>query len=197
MSTRHVKSPAPFSFLCFFLPPFSCSIAPQAFSRPDRISSQAGARRCCQGWPLLQRPPPSRARPLQQSSTTAGLMGRGSITLLLYYLSVLSISAHYSDDGCCLLAGLATKSMARAIIASTYIRQLRCGLPRCCLHGRSRRRDGAHLSNGRLASANLRCRPTATHPTCPTHPTGGCRNSAHCRRYRVRVAPCGTRPCSR
>src|SRR5262249_29464799 len=47
------------------------------------------------------------------------------------------------------------------------------GLPRCCLHGRSRRRDGAHLSNGRLASANLRCRPTATHPTCPTHPTGG------------------------
>src|SRR5262249_214317 len=60
----------------------------------------------------------------------------------------------------------------RAIIASTYIRQLRSGLPRCCLHGRSRRRDGAHLSNGRLASANLRCKPTATHPTCPTHPTG-------------------------
>src|SRR5262249_50764959 len=52
--------PAPFSFLCFSLPPFSCSTAPQAFSRPDRISSQAGARRCCQGWPLLQRPPPSR-----------------------------------------------------------------------------------------------------------------------------------------
>src|SRR5215468_10097645 len=42
--------------------------------------------------------------------------------------------------------------------------------------------------------ADLRCGHTATHPTCPTHPTGGCRNSAHCRRYRVRVAPCGTRP---
>src|SRR5215471_8637519 len=136
--------PAPFSFLCFFLPPFSCSIAPQAFSRPDRISSQAGARRCCQGWPLLQRPPPSGGpRPLQQSSTTAGLMGRGRLHSC--YLSVLSISAHYSDDGCCLLAGLATKSMARAIIASTYIRQLRSGLPRCCLHGRSCRRDGTHL----------------------------------------------------
>src|SRR5215831_21255470 len=71
-----------------------------------------------------------------------------------------------------LLAGLATKSTARAIVASTYIRQLRSGLPRCCLHGRSRRRDGAHLSNGRLASANLRCGLTATLPTCPTHPTG-------------------------
>jgi hypothetical protein len=50
-----------------------------------------------------------------------------------------------------LSAGLATKSMARAIIASTYIRQLRSGLPRCCLHGRSRRRDGTHLWDGRLA----------------------------------------------
>ena len=29
------------------------------------------------------------------------------------------------------------------------------------------------------------------------HTRLGCRNSAHCRRYRVRVAPCGTRPCSR
>src|SRR5262249_37961713 len=71
-----------------------------------------------------------------------------------------------------ILAGLATKPRARAIIASTYIRQLRSGLPRCCLHGRSRRRDGAHLLNGILASANLRCGHTATHPTCPTHPTG-------------------------
>src|SRR5499433_3864503 len=190
--------PTPFSFFFFFLsPPFSCSSPPQLSPAPTAVLSWAGARRCCQGWPLLQRPPPSGGpRPLQQSSTTAGLMGRVDYTPVCY-LSVLSVSAHYSDDGCCFLAGLATRSMARAIIASTYIRQLRSGLPRCCLHGRSRRRDGAHLSNGRLASANLRCRPTATHPTCPTHPTGGCRNSAHCRRYRVRVAPCGTRPCSR
>src|SRR6516162_1387966 len=72
-----------------------------------------------------------------------------------------------------LLADPATKSMARAIIASTYIRQLRSGLPRCCLHGRSRRRDGAHLCDGRLASANLRCGPTATHPTCTTHTRPG------------------------
>ena len=31
----------------------------------------------------------------------------------------------------------------------------------------------------------------------PDTPDWGCRNSAHCQRYRVRVAPCGTRPCSR
>ena len=78
-----------------------------------------------------------------------------------------------------LSAGLATKSMARAIIASTYIRQLRSGLPRCCLHGRSRRRDGTHLWDGRSASADLRFGSTATHPTRPTHPRLGCRNSAH------------------
>src|SRR5262245_5947337 len=31
----------------------------------------------------------------------------------------------------------------------------------------------------------------------PDTPDWWCRNSAHCRRYRVRIAPCGTRPCSR
>jgi hypothetical protein len=45
--------PPPFSNLSFFLSPFSCLTAPQAFSRPDRVLSQAGARRCCQGWPLF------------------------------------------------------------------------------------------------------------------------------------------------
>src|SRR5215471_10119209 len=192
-------SSPPTPLFLFFLPDLSLVRPRRRLSpAPTAVLSQGGARRCCQGWPLLQRPPFGGPRPLQQSSTTAGLMGRGSLTLLsVVYLSRVSARIIPITDVCFFLAGLATKSMARAIIASTYIRQLRSGLPRCCLHGRSRRRDGAHLSNGRLASANLRCRRTATHPTCPTHPTGGCRNSAHCRRYRVRVAPCGTRPCSR
>ena len=56
--------------------PFSCSTAPQAFSRPDRVLSQAGARRCCQGWPLFSGHTLRGLRPLQQSSTTAGLMSR-------------------------------------------------------------------------------------------------------------------------
>jgi hypothetical protein len=60
---------------------------------------------------------------------------------------------------------------ARATIASPYIRQLRYGLPLCCMHGRSREKDGAHLHNGRLARPNLRWVSPATHPTRPTlHP---------------------------
>jgi transposase InsO family protein len=50
--------PAPFFYLSFFPVPFSCSTAPQAFSRPDRIVAGAGARRCCQGWPLFSGHPP-------------------------------------------------------------------------------------------------------------------------------------------
>src|SRR5262245_10384228 len=164
--------PAPFSFLSFFPDLFSCSTAPQAFSRPDRhmvagrraqmLSRLAASSAATTLWGALA---------FTAIEHDGRLDGSGSITLLLSILSRLRVSARYSDRGC-FLAGLATKSMARAVIASTYIRQLRSGLPRCCLHGRSRRRDGAHLSNGRLASANLRCGPTATHPTCPTHPTG-------------------------
>jgi hypothetical protein len=57
---------------------------------------------------------------------------------------------------------------ARAMIASPYIRQLRYGLPLCCMHGRSREKDGAHLHNGRFARPNLRWVSPATHPTRPT-----------------------------
>ena len=57
---------------------------------------------------------------------------------------------------------------ARAMVASPYIRQLRYGLPLCCMHGRSREKDGAHLHNGRLARPNLRWVSPATHPTRPT-----------------------------
>src|SRR5215510_13370968 len=40
--------------------------------------------------------------------------------------------------------------------------------------------------------------PTYSHTSNPPDtPDWGGRNSAQCRRYRVRVAPCGTRPCSR
>jgi hypothetical protein len=57
---------------------------------------------------------------------------------------------------------------ARAMIASPYIRQLRHGLPLCCIHGQSRGKDGAHLHNGRSARPNLRWVSAVTHPTRPT-----------------------------
>lgn len=55
------------------------------------------------------------------------------------------------------------------MIASAYIRQLRSGLPLCCMHGRSRRQDGTHLWHGRLAGPDLRIPITVTRPTRPTH----------------------------
>src|SRR5215470_16969760 len=93
--------------------------------------------------------------------------------LLSRYLSVI-VSARVIPITNVLSGGLAAKSMWRAMFAPTYIRQLRSGLPRCCMHGRSRRRDGAHLSNGRLASANLRCGPTSHTSDLPDTPTGRC-----------------------
>jgi len=66
-----------------------------------------------------------------------------------------SLSSPFAS-GCSSLAGSASMSMSRAIIASAYIRQLRSGLPLCCMHGRSRRKDGAHLWHGRLAGPGLR-----------------------------------------
>ena len=77
---------APF-FLSFFLPVlFLVRPRPQAFSRPDRVLSQAGARRCCQGWPLFSgHTLPGGLRPLQQSSTTAGLDESGRLRSCLFY----------------------------------------------------------------------------------------------------------------
>src|SRR5262245_17127688 len=96
MSTRHVKSPPPlFLFFLSSCPPFSCSTAPQAFSRPDRRivvgrRAQMLSRLAASSAATL------RPRPLQQSSTTADLMGRGRLHSCCY-LSVSRVSAHYSD----------------------------------------------------------------------------------------------------
>jgi hypothetical protein len=57
---EHPACQAPHTPLFLFflpVPRFSCSTAPQGFSRPDRVLSQAGARRVCQGWPLFSGPP--------------------------------------------------------------------------------------------------------------------------------------------
>ena len=192
MSTRHVKPPTPLFLFFLPVPRFSCSTAPQGFSRPDRVLSQAGARRVCQGWPLFSghRQGSAFTRP----STTAGLMGRVDYTPISY-LARLRVGGGVIVFRSRMLfsAGLATKSMARAIIASTYIRQLRSGLPRCCLHGRSRRWMGLIFGTAYWqvpicdVGQQPRIRPAR-------HTRLGCRNSA---RYRVRAAPCGTRPCSR
>jgi hypothetical protein len=94
---------------------FFCSTAPQAFSRPDRVRSRPTRRRC-QGWPRS-----------------------GHRRLGLYigeHDGMLDASGRMIDLLACVfwrgLIGRPTSmSMARAMIASTYIRQLRSGLPHC------------------------------------------------------------------
>ena len=170
MSTRLSSPSGP--FFLFFLsscPAFllfdraaGLSPAPTAYcaSRRAQMLSRLAA---------LQRPHPEGASAFTAIEHDGKLAGSGGrLHTPVCYLSVF-VSARVIPITDVLSAGLATKSMARAIIASTYIRQLRSGLPRCCLHGRSRRRDGAHLWNGRLANADLRCWPTATHPTPARH----------------------------
>src|SRR5215475_585131 len=100
MSTRHVKPPTPLFLFFLPVPRFSCSTAPQAFSRPDRVLSQAGARRVCQGWPLFSghRQGSAFTRP----STTAGLMGRVDYTPISYLAPSTCRRGLllYSDHGC-------------------------------------------------------------------------------------------------
>src|SRR5262245_42458176 len=230
-----MSSPPAAPLFLFFLSSeaFSSSTAPQAFPRPDRR--------------ML---PPARAGCVKAGRFSAATVRLGLYTtehdgrldgfgrfLLSCYLSVI-VSARVIPITNVLSAGLATKSMARAMFASTYIRQLRSGLPRCCLHGRSCRRDGAFgrscyevhgacdvrinlypaapirlakvllawtivqegwgSSFGRQIGKRRSAMRTYSHTSdLPDTPDWGCRNSAQCRRYRVRVAPCGTRPCSR
>jgi hypothetical protein len=68
--------------------------------------------------------------------------------------------------------GPASRSMARAMIAPTYIRQLRSGLPTCCMHGLIAREDGAHLLNGRFDNAKS-ATPWYSHTSDPPNTPEG------------------------
>ncbi len=62
-----------------------------------------------------------------------------------------SSALHVSSPYCRGVGRSAMRSVARATIASPYIRQLRSGLPQCCMHGLSLSRDGANLGDGTFA----------------------------------------------
>ncbi len=98
---------------------------------------------------------------------------------------------------------------ARATIASPYIRQLRYGLPLCCMHGRSREKDGAHLHNEGWGSSSQRqigeaksAMVFASHASDPPNaPPKGASEPLACHLAfpvvgGLRIAPCGTMPCS-
>src|SRR5262249_28830570 len=84
--------------------PFSFLPRPLPLRRPRRrlspaptaVLSQGGARRCCQGWPLLQRPPPPRASAFTAIEHDGRLDGSGVAYTPVCCLSVSSVSANYS-----------------------------------------------------------------------------------------------------
>ena len=195
MSTRHVKPPTPLFLFFLPVPRFSCSTAPQGFSRPDRVLSQAGARRVCQGWPLFSghRQGSAFTRP----STTAGLIGRGDYTPVCYLSLSVFVSARVIPiTECCFW-----QVLLRSPWPVRCSHQLISGSsdPACqgaaCMDDRA---GGMGLIFGtadrRVPICDAGLQP---HIRPARHTRLGRRNSAHCRRYRVRVAPCGTRPCSR
>ena len=96
--------------------------------------------------------------------------------------------------------GPASRSMARAMIAPTYIRQLRSGLPTCCMHGLIAR-EGWGSSFERQISQGQICNTVVQPHIRPVQHTrrrvGTVGALPRYRGYRlVRMAPCGTRPCS-
>ena len=96
-----------------FVPTLSASAARRARSVKDGASA-----------------PPDRGLSLtDRAPRYAGARSGGSVRLVSWcYVSYCVLRARH-------LAGLASRSMARAMVASAYIRQLRFGLPLCCMHG--------------------------------------------------------------
>jgi hypothetical protein len=89
---------------------------------------------------------------------------------------------------------------ARAMIASPYIRQLRYGLPLCCIHGQSRGKDGLICTTadwrGQICDG---FRQPHIRPAQRPH-EGASELLAYDLAFRVigglMIAPCGTRPSS-
>src|SRR5215813_3804199 len=194
MSTRHVKPPPPpLFFFSFFLPRLS-------LVRPRRRLSLAPTAGCCrrraQGVSRLaafQRPPSGSA--FTRPSTTAGLIGSVDyypcpVTYPSFAARVIPITnvafgrSCYEVHGACdvriNLYPAAPIRLAKVLLAWTIVQ------------------EGWGSSFRRQIGKRRSAMPTYSHTSNPPDtPDWGGRNSAQCRRYRVRVAPCGTRPCSR
>jgi hypothetical protein len=137
-------------FCGLFLPCFFAFTL--SFVRPRRRLSSAptvdfGRRRAQKLSRSAVAPPPRHTstfpgRALTASSTAADWVITGRKSALYFSVAWIDVAASTSSpvaSGCSSLAGSASISMSRAMVASAYIRQLRSGLPLCCMHGRSRR----------------------------------------------------------
>jgi len=159
---------------------FSCSTAPQAFSRPDRVRSRptraddvkAGRAAATEGSAFTS------------ASTTACWMRRVECLASFYCLfGRIDRQVHVDVHGTC------DDRISLYPAAPFRLATL--------LHAWMIAREGWGSSFGRqIGSANLRCGPTATHPTRPTRPKER-QNRCALPNHLVRIAPCGTKPCSR
>ena len=171
MSTRHAQAPA--APLSSFLSssPLSLVRPRRRLPRPDRRMLPPARAGCVKAGPLFSGPP-SGSSAFTRPSTTAGLMGSVDCSCPLLLIRH-RVSARYSDQECafgesCYEVHGACDVRINLISGSSDPAYQGAA----CMDDRAGV-DGAHLSNGRLASADLRCGHTATHPTRPTHPTGG------------------------
>src|SRR5262249_58822890 len=80
----------------------------------------------------LQRPHPLGASAFTAIEHDGKLEGSGRLHSCLLFIRLRVSARVILDNGCFFWQVLLRSPMGRAIIASTYIRQLRFGLPRCC-----------------------------------------------------------------
>ena len=169
---------------------FLSSCPPLSFVRPRRRLSSAptaycrgrGAQMAVKAGRSSAATPPG-LRPLQQSSTTAGLMGRSinPVCYLSVFVSAAFGRSCYEVHGACdnriNLYPAAPIRLAKVLLAWTIAQ------------------EGWDSSLGRqIGKCRFAMRSYSHTSDPPDTPETGV--SELSRRYRVRIAPCGTRPCS-
>ena len=188
--------PCPFLFFLFPCPPFLLFDRAAGFL-PPRPRIVAGRRaQMLSRLAALQRPHPPGGSAFTAIEHDGRLDGSGRLHTCLLFVRI-RVSARYSDHGCCFFGQV----LLRSPWCVRCSHQLISGSsdPACqgaaCMDDRA---GGMGLIFGTADRQVPICDADAQPHIRPArHTQLGCRNSAHCRRYRVRVAPCGTRPCSR
>src|SRR5215510_4607302 len=189
-----MSSPPAAPLFLFFLSSeaFSSSTAPQAFPRPDRRMLPPARAGCVKAGRFSA----ATVRLGLYTTEHDGRLDRfGRLLPLSCYLSVIAARvipitnvafgrSCYEVHGACdvriNLYPAAPIRLAKVLHAWTIVQ------------------EGWGSSFRRQIGKRRSAMPTYSHTSNPPDtPDWGGRNSAQCRRYRVRVAPCGTRPCSR
>ena len=173
--------PPPLSSLS--LPPFFCSTAPQAFFRPDRVLSRPARADSCQGWPLFSGHPSGAPAftAIEHDGRFDGSVDKSCLLLIRLRVSAFGRSCYEVHGACDVRINLypaAPIRLAKVLLAWTIAQ------------------EGWDSSLGRqIGKCRFAMRSYSHTSDPPDTPETGV--SELSRRYRVRIAPRGTRPCSR